>query len=68
MPLTVGVFIFHTRWYNFAYFWNFAHGDNFGDIQISGVSVFLYRYLLLCDISRDLISHRGNAQTAEGQN
>ncbi|APC21988.1 hypothetical protein BK647_03325 [Pseudomonas protegens] len=68
MPLAVGVFIFHARWYNFAYFWNFAHGDNFGDIQISRVSVFLYRYLLVGDISRDLISHRGYAQTAEGQN
>ncbi|KTC40991.1 hypothetical protein AO265_08685 [Pseudomonas sp. ABAC61] len=68
MPLSLGVFVFHACGYNFAYFWNFAHGDDLGDIQVTGVTVFLYCYLLVCDISRDLISHCCSAQTAEGQN
>ncbi|ROL79398.1 hypothetical protein BK635_19470 [Pseudomonas chlororaphis] len=62
------IFIFHTRRYNFAYIWNFAHGYNFGDVQVGRVRVFLYGWLLACDISRDLVGHCCNAKTAEGQN
>lgn len=68
VTLTFGVVVFHFGWNHFADIRNFAHGNNFGDVQVSGVSVFLDSRLLLCDISRDLICHGGCAQTAEGQN
>jgi hypothetical protein len=37
VTLTFGVFIFHLGRYNFAYFRDRAHGQNFGDVQVSAV-------------------------------
>mgnify|MGYP006169083113 FL=1 len=68
VALTLGVVVLHFCRYHFADIRHFAHRYNFGDVQVSGVSVFLDHRLLLCDISRDLVCHGGCAQTAEGQN
>lgn len=68
MPLALRIFIFHTRWYNFAYIGNFARGYNFGDVQVGRVRVFLYSGLLARNIIRNLVGHCCSAKTAEGQN
>ena len=68
MPLAMGVFIFHASRYNFTYIGYVTHGDNFGDVQIRGVSVLLDWGLLTGHISGRLVGHGGCTKTSKGQN
>ena len=70
VALTFGVFIFHFYRYDFAYIWNGAHGDYFGDVQVSAVGVvFNNRGVLAGYVSRGFLGQGGGgAQAAEGHN
>ena len=68
MTLALRIFIFHLHRYNFADFWNAAHGQNFGHIQVSAVGVVLNdRGVLAGQFSRGFVRQGGGgAQAAQG--
>ena len=68
MTLALRIFIFHLHRYNFADFWNAAHGQDFGHIQGCAVGVVLNdRGVLAGQFSRGFVRQgSGGAQAAQG--
>ena len=68
MTLALRIFIFHLHRYNFADFWNAAHGQDFGHIQVRAIGVVLdNRGVLAGQFSRGFVRQgSGGAQAAQG--
>ncbi|MNJ00307.1 hypothetical protein D3C73_1596060 [compost metagenome] len=66
MPLALRVLIGHARRDHFADVRDFAHGDDFGDVQVLRVTVLFNRNLLGAAVC-NFVGHRHAAKTTKCQ-